>query len=177
MTTVQIFALYLGSVTTAWNVLELSVCLTAESARVRPTSKRQPHGRSSSRLHHCLITAYPEIFEANFVSARSYKVLVRNNLTQVLLIFFCLQGNAETVPQFQVLILYIRNKTHSLEAPNHFSIIKLTNKQKIKIQRLLSQTSVSISSEVFISTLHLSEGQVSKAWEPSRKFMLFLSLK
>jgi hypothetical protein len=38
----------------------------------------------------------------------------------------------------------------------------------------MSQTSDFNRSEVFIFTLHLSEGRVGKAWEPSEEFM-FLS--
>jgi hypothetical protein len=46
--------------------------------------------------------------------------------------------------------------------------------QKIKIPRSLSQASASNHSNAVTFTLPLPEGQMSGAWEPSNKIMLFL---
>jgi hypothetical protein len=52
----------------------------------------------------------------------------------------------------------------------HFAVLN----QKIKIPPSLSQALTLYHHNVFTVILPLSEGQAGKAWEPSKKMMLFL---
>jgi hypothetical protein len=102
--------------------------------------------------------------------------------TQVLLVFLCLQANAEVIPKFQVATACshaaLPFETHQnypvTDAAKLLVFFQIIDKVIRNSKSCCLFETTSHYHNVFTFTLFLSKGRAVVAWEPSNKMMLFL---